>query len=106
MHLHEQPPLPTAAEPPIPRMTLRDLLESTRRVIRQALPREVWIEATVLKIRPGKAGHQLELVETNAEDSARCARLSCFLSGNVLDTIREEFGFELTPPPSRDSARL
>jgi exodeoxyribonuclease VII large subunit len=105
MHFHEQQPLPTV-EPPILRMTLRDLLDSTRRAIRQALPREVWIEATVLKVRHGKAGHQLELVETHAEDPARCARLSSFLSAKVLDTIREEFGFELDPATLEGSCAL
>jgi exodeoxyribonuclease VII large subunit len=106
MYFHEQRPLPTAPEPSIPQMTLRDLLDSTRRAIRQALPREVWIEATVLKVRHGKAGHQLELVETHAEDPARCARLSCFLSGKVLGAIREEFGFELDPATLEGSCAL
>jgi exodeoxyribonuclease VII large subunit len=106
MQFPEPQPLPTAAEPPILRMTLRDLLESTRRAIRQVLPREVWIEATVLKVRHGKAGHQLELAETHTEDPARCARLSCFLSGKVLDTIREEFGFELDPATLEGSCAL
>ncbi|MGF9762965.1 exodeoxyribonuclease VII large subunit [Microvirga sp. 0TCS3.31] len=87
-------------------MTLRDLLDSTRRAIRQVLPQEVWIEATVLKVRHGRAGHQLELVETHAEDPARCARLSCFLSGKVLGAIREEFGFELDPATLEGSCAL
>jgi len=106
MTSHEPQRLRTAAEPPILRMTLRDLLDSTRWAIRQALPRDVWIEATVLKVRHGKAGHQLELVETHADDPARCARLSCFLSGKVLDTIREEFGFELDPATLEGSCAL
>lgn len=106
MYLNEQQPLPAVDEPSIPQMTLRDLLDSTRRAIRQVLPREVWIEATVLKVRHGKAGHQLELVETHADDPARGARLSCFLSGKVLDIIREEFGFELDPATLEGSCAL
>lgn len=106
MYFHEQQPPPVGDELSIPQMTLRDLLDSTRRAIRQVLPREVWIEATVLKVRHGKAGHQLELVEPHAEDPARCARLSCFLSGKVLDTIREEFGFDLDPATLEGSCAL
>jgi exodeoxyribonuclease VII large subunit len=106
MQSYERQRLPTANEPPIPQMTLRDLLENTGRAIRAGIPREVWVEATVLKVRPSKTGHQLELVETHADDPARCARLPCFLSSKVLAAIREEFGFDLDPATLEGSCAL
>ena len=88
-----RPATPTS----VPTMTLRAFLEETATTIRQGMPSKLWLEATVLGVKAGPYGHQVELVDTDAKSSRFPPQLRAFLSTADRRTISAAFGIDVDP---------
>ncbi len=94
-----QPVVPgmTAGEADVaaaPTMTVSAFLARVAAVLRAGLPRQVWLEASVVGVRAGRYGHSLELVDPAAGQSAS---LRAFLPTAALQAIRTEVGAAFDP---------
>ncbi|MCG7392652.1 hypothetical protein MHY87_07015 [Microvirga sp. ACRRW] len=103
MTVHDDLRLPPPEQPegeparPIPTMTLRDYIAEAGRAVRQALPPEAWVEATVLDVRRAGKAYSVDLIEANAENPSTCAQMRCFLRDDTLARISEDLGSEFDP---------
>jgi exodeoxyribonuclease VII large subunit len=78
---------------PVPRLGLREFTSEAGKAIRLNLPKEVWVEATLLDVSAIRSGYILDLVEPHASNPSTCAQLkiaptfhpSRHLQGKVLD---------------------
>ena len=65
--------LPRTAAPPT--MRLAALLAQAGEAVLAGLPARVWVEATVLAVRPGAHGHSLELADGEGGRGGEAAQL-------------------------------
>lgn len=79
----------------IPSLSLRNYLEEAGRAIRQTLPPEAWVDATILKVKHTQHGLSLELVEPNVENLSNAARLRAFVSKRAIHSIEDQIGLTL-----------
>ncbi len=80
---------------PIPSLSLRDYVQEAGRAIRQTLPPEAWVDATVLKVKATQYGLSLELTEPNIESTANAARLRAFIGKSAVHSIQDQIGLSL-----------
>ena len=77
-------------------VTVSAFLDQVAGVLRQGLPARLWVEATVIAVRPSTHGHAIELVDS-APVRGTPASLRAFLSSASLVAIRQDLGLLLDP---------
>jgi exodeoxyribonuclease VII large subunit len=77
---------------PAPRLSLQEFTSEAGKAIRLNLPREVWVEATLLDVSAIRSGYILDLVEPHASNPSTCAQLRCFMPSEVFERVREATG--------------
>ena len=77
-----------------PTMTVAAFLAHVAGLLRAGLPRQVWLEASVVGVRSSRYGHTLELVDPIAGQGAS---LRAFLPTAVLQAVRVEVGAGFDP---------
>ena len=82
------------SEPDRGAIALSAFLDQVAGVLRAGLPERLWIEATVVDVKPSASGFTLELGDPTLE---RGATLRAFLSNTALATIRRDLALALDP---------
>ena len=92
-------PIITSAPPVsvVPTMTLRRFLEETATAIRHGVPAKLWLEATIIGVKAGPYGHQIELVDTDAKSSPHPPQMRAFLATADRRAISAAFGLDVDP---------
>jgi exodeoxyribonuclease VII large subunit len=77
---------------PVPRLSLREFTSEAGKAIRMNLPKEIWVEATLLDVRAVRSGYILDLIEPHAGNPSTSASLRCFMPSEVFERVREATG--------------
>lgn len=83
--------------PKLPFFTLGALMDASDSAIRMRFPTEIWVQAQVLAVRPMAWGCVLDLVDDQANNTAKCARISCNAGRDVFARIHQQTGLEVDP---------
>ena len=86
---------PIPADPAAPAVTVGAFLASVAAVLQGGLPRQVWIEATIVAVKPGPYGHTIELVDPTPAPNP--PHLRVFLPKAERTGIDRQFGFAVEP---------